>query len=680
MNSPLSHTFDAKRNILRADDDGNYFVMLSLAEAAAVRAALHTAEWHGQPLLNTGGPHRSGVGLKLVDGLGLGTRAEAIGGGAGGAGAGASGGAGADGGLAATASMSASVGEAGSGAGSGYADDMWLLDASAGFVEQVEARPSTQLRSRQCIRFADSNTHFDERSIFALVEQLVAVAASPDSSSDSTGSAATAGGDSSDSDGAGMRSCAAREKWWTAVRRCRRRPPVAWQDTPLRQVFTTKDGLVFVERNTLELRIALAVYHHFGTLRDAFEYFDYDRSGSLTKEELYGGLKKLVGPTVRPDMVRQIVSHIDSDGNGEVSFEEFSRALGDSVSHLRRHGSVSAANGGKQAHGHGHGHGHGGMSPAQPSRLEDETDGPSPSPAHAHGGGSGSGAGGRGGQVLATPSSSSSSSPSVARPLSLSAGQLRAITVEVGVVLGGGRSLTHSASAHSLLEKVWDNYGTGSFDSVSIWRLKQPPTSSRAAGGGGGGGGGFIGLHWGSSERLVPLGHLVSAGYDLPPASAPLPVLRLSVSRAWGDRASIDLAVEQLLRKPRGYKLAWKKLFGEKDFFAWRPKPPEGYVALGMVGTNSAKKPPNDAIRCVPAGWLVGTRSPLRAVWTDAGGTGGSVGSIWAAPAVCGLDSGAVGLVVVSASEARPAAAGLLAFPQAQFNLEAAVRGDLARR
>ena len=76
----------------------------------------------------------------------------------------------------------------------------------------------------------------------------------------------------------------------------------------------------------------------------------------------------------------------------------------------------------------------------------------------------------------------------------------------------------------------------------------------------------------------------------------------------------------------------------------------------------------------------MGTRSPLRAVWTDAGGTGGSVGSIWAAPAVCGLDSGAVGLVVVSASEARPAAAGLLAFPQAQFNLETAVRGDLARR
>jgi Ca2+-binding EF-hand superfamily protein len=577
-------------NDLGADDDGNYFVLLTLAEAAAVRAALHAAEWD-QSASHV--MHRVDVGLKLVEGLGLASNVAAD--------------------PAAVGDSSTEEEQA-----TEMVDDMWLLDATAGFGEKVEAQPSTQLRSRQCIRFVDSNTHFGERSIFTLVQQLVASSATADVAADE-----------------GKRSCKAREEWWSAVRRSRRRPPVSWQETPLKHIFTTADGLKIVERNTLQLRIAQGVHHHFGTLRDAFQYFDYDRSGSLSKEELYGGLKKLVGDTVRPDMVRQIVSHIDGDGNGEVSFEEFCEALGDDVAHVQsqvfQHGPLDQVELNKV------------LSPNQPARLEDEPSSPG-------------GAGAGGGAFQPGGSDNGFASPTSQVPR-LSDGQLRAISVEVSVVL--------NRSDSALVEKVWDTYGTGSMDSVSVWRLAAQRGNGR----------GF--MNWGSSERFVSLGHFVSEGYEQPGSHARLPVLKLSVSKVWGDHASIDLAVGQLLRKPLGYRLVWKKLFGEKDFYAWQPKAPEGYVALGMVGTDSSKKPPKDAIRCVPISWLMDANSKLRPVWEDAGGTGGSVGGIWAAPAIRGAGSNSVGLLVVNASEARPTTH-LRAFGQSRFDLATARNGALA--
>jgi Ca2+-binding EF-hand superfamily protein len=57
-------------------------------------------------------------------------------------------------------------------------------------------------------------------------------------------------------------------------------------------------------------------------LRDAFNMFDADRSGYIDREEVRALMKKLA-QTLTDEEIDAIMEEVDTDGDGEISFEEF---------------------------------------------------------------------------------------------------------------------------------------------------------------------------------------------------------------------------------------------------------------------------------------------------------------------------------------------------------------------
>lgn len=60
--------------------------------------------------------------------------------------------------------------------------------------------------------------------------------------------------------------------------------------------------------------------------RDAFSLFDKDDNGYLTKEEL-GHVMHQLGQWARMEELQEMLSEVDTDGDGNVSFEEFVEIL-----------------------------------------------------------------------------------------------------------------------------------------------------------------------------------------------------------------------------------------------------------------------------------------------------------------------------------------------------------------
>lgn len=99
--------------------------------------------------------------------------------------------------------------------------------------------------------------------------------------------------------------------------------------------------------------------------------------------------------------------------------------------------------------------------------------------------------------------------------------------------------------------------------------------------------------------------------------------LRMQRSRVLA--AVLDYALPHPLR----FKQVWHFSRGDKSMFAWRPVPPDNFVALGMVCSVSDKEPDVKSIRCVPMAWCAPSRKPAVKVWDDTGAGGGKPGSMW---------------------------------------------------
>jgi hypothetical protein len=80
---------------------------------------------------------------------------------------------------------------------------------------------------------------------------------------------------------------------------------------------------------------------------------------------------------------------------------------------------------------------------------------------------------------------------------------------------------------------------------------------------------------------------------------------------------------------PLRFKEQWHMARADKYLYAWRPIPPEGYIALGMVCTGSPEPPDVTSLRCVPEKWCAPTTTKPTKVWDDTGAGGGKPGSIW---------------------------------------------------
>jgi len=74
------------------------------------------------------------------------------------------------------------------------------------------------------------------------------------------------------------------------------------------------------------------------------------------------------------------------------------------------------------------------------------------------------------------------------------------------------------------------------------------------------------------------------------------------------------------LRPPLDYELVWtdKGSGSDRDGSMWRPLPPPGYVALGLVCNNGYGKPAVDIIRCVRADLVIASLIG-NLVWDDSG-------------------------------------------------------------
>ncbi|XP_073282861.1 probable calcium-binding protein CML25, partial [Primulina huaijiensis] len=91
-------------------------------------------------------------------------------------------------------------------------------------------------------------------------------------------------------------------------------------DTMIREVDSDGDGFInlqeFIELNTKDIDHDEILEN----LRDAFQVFDIDKNGSISAEELQDVLMSL-GEECTLAECRKMISGVDSDGNGEISFE-----------------------------------------------------------------------------------------------------------------------------------------------------------------------------------------------------------------------------------------------------------------------------------------------------------------------------------------------------------------------
>eukprot|EP01018_Ginkgo_biloba_P033777 Gb_09531 [translate_table: standard] len=90
----------------------------------------------------------------------------------------------------------------------------------------------------------------------------------------------------------------------------------------VRRVDSNGDGYVdlheFIEMNTKDMNVS----KHMDDLRTAFKIFDLDKSGFISANELHQVLSSLGDPSTIDDC-RDMITGIDCDGDGVVSFEEF---------------------------------------------------------------------------------------------------------------------------------------------------------------------------------------------------------------------------------------------------------------------------------------------------------------------------------------------------------------------
>ncbi|KAL8034925.1 hypothetical protein ABFS82_12G060400 [Erythranthe guttata] len=92
--------------------------------------------------------------------------------------------------------------------------------------------------------------------------------------------------------------------------------------TMIREVDADGDGFIdlkeFVELNTKDIDYDEVLEN----LKDAFEVFDIDKNGAISAEELQDVLQSL-GEECTLAECRKMISGVDSDGNGTISFDEF---------------------------------------------------------------------------------------------------------------------------------------------------------------------------------------------------------------------------------------------------------------------------------------------------------------------------------------------------------------------
>ena len=119
-----------------------------------------------------------------------------------------------------------------------------------------------------------------------------------------------------------------RSKFFDAVRSLRRRFQGSIEGRAVERVLRTKDEYKLLRHRAAVERFRALLRDRGLYLQDAFQLFDHDGDAFLTPDELYGGIEWL-GINMSSEQVRELVSQIDENADGEITWKEFRAAFHD---------------------------------------------------------------------------------------------------------------------------------------------------------------------------------------------------------------------------------------------------------------------------------------------------------------------------------------------------------------
>ncbi|MBK5353057.1 Vps62-related protein [Pseudomonas sp. TH41] len=111
---------------------------------------------------------------------------------------------------------------------------------------------------------------------------------------------------------------------------------------------------------------------------------------------------------------------------------------------------------------------------------------------------------------------------------------------------------------------------------------------------------------------FFPLGDMIESGEDN------INGKRVAAVVCEGELQGGDSAPEKALSRPDDYEQVWRDSGLESDGALWRPIPPDGYVALGLVSSAGDEKPSLHAVRCVRADLVIAS-SLGDSIWNNWG-------------------------------------------------------------
>ena len=151
-------------------------------------------------------------------------------------------------------------------------------------------------------------------------------------------------------------------------------------------------------------------------------------------------------------------------------------------------------------------------------------------------------------------------------------------------------------------QRIWDSRGSDSKPG-SFWRPTPAPDLL---------------------PGYFPLGDIVAAGFDNINQNCIAAVV------CEGDPQLQDASKGNALSRPDDFEQVWRDSGSgaRSDLTIWRPIPPDGYVALGMVCSNGRDKPLLNTVRCVRSDLVIA--SPINhMIWSDKGSGAKEKCSAW---------------------------------------------------
>eukprot|EP01012_Entosiphon_sulcatum_P004402 TRINITY_DN11719_c0_g1_i1.p1 TRINITY_DN11719_c0_g1~~TRINITY_DN11719_c0_g1_i1.p1 ORF type:complete len:3283 (+),score=530.28 TRINITY_DN11719_c0_g1_i1:870-9851(+) len=170
-----------------------------------------------------------------------------------------------------------------------------LDDASRSPSEAMQTPEYQLLTAHQSARYLDSETSYSTRQLHCLLRVLQSA------------------------------ECRYRERFFTAVRQCRRRKLVPWQITSLAPLFTTADEYHVLQNKAIIARLQALLRSKGLWARDAFQLFDTDHDGLLRERELARGLEWL---GLRNAHFPQVAAALGLSKYGALTLEDFKTHLG----------------------------------------------------------------------------------------------------------------------------------------------------------------------------------------------------------------------------------------------------------------------------------------------------------------------------------------------------------------